>query len=115
MASRRQACPDLPRLRERLEALRADWRGRRLDSDPLAFPHRYSDPGDREVVAFLAASLAFGRVRSIQASVERVLAPLGRRPATFLDAWDGETPIPGLERFVHRWVTGKTSKIFLEG
>lgn len=94
-------------------ALRAEWRGRRLDSDPLAFPHRYSDPGDREVVAFLASSLAFGRVASIQASLERVLAALGPRPAAFLDAWDGETPIPGLERFVHRWVKGSDVEEFL--
>lgn len=107
MTSRRPVPPDLPRLRERLDALRAEWRGRRLDSDPLAFPHRYADPEDREVVAFLSASLAFGRVASIQASLERLLAALGPRPAAFLDTWDGETPVRGLERFVHRWVTGK--------
>lgn len=106
MASRRSVSPDLPRLRERLDALRAEWRGRRLDSDPLAFPHRYAEPGDREVVAFLAASLAFGRVRSIQASVERVLTVLGPSPAGFLDSWD-ERPIPELKLFVHRWVTGR--------
>jgi uncharacterized protein (TIGR02757 family) len=99
--------PDLSRLGPRLDALGAEWRGRRLDSDPLLFPHRYSEPADREVVAFLAASLAFGRVTSIRASVEMVLAPLGPVPAAFLDAWDGSRPIGGLEGFVHRWVTGK--------
>jgi uncharacterized protein (TIGR02757 family) len=112
MASRRALPPDLPRLRERLDVLRAEWSGRRLDSDPLAFPHRYADSADREVVAFLAASLAFGRVASIQASVERVLAALGPSPAGFLDSWD-ERPIPGLARFVHRWVTGKDVEEFL--
>ncbi len=112
MASRRPAPPDLPRLRERLDALRAEWRLRRLDSDPLAFPHRYADPGDREVVAFLAASLAFGRVASIRASVERVLGEIGPHPAAFLESWD-ERPIPALARFVHRWVTGKDVEEFL--
>jgi uncharacterized protein (TIGR02757 family) len=112
MASRRSVSPDLPRLRERLDALRAEWRGRRLDSDPLAVPHRYPEPGEREVVAFIAASLAFGRVAAIQASVERVLAALGPRPAAFLDAWD-ERPIPELNRFVHRWVTGQDLEEFL--
>ena len=96
----------MPRLARHLEALKAGWRSRRLDSDPLVFPHRYGDPGDREVVAFLAASLAFGRVASIQASVARILEAMGPRPAAFLDAWD-ERPIPVLEHFVHRWVTGK--------
>ncbi len=103
---------NLALLGERLEALRREWRSRRLDSDPLVFAHRFGEPADREVVAFLAASLAFGRVASIQASVARVLAALGPRPASFLEAWD-ERPIAGLERFVHRWVTGRDLEEFL--
>ena len=98
--------PNLALLGERLEALRRTWRSRRLDSDPLVFAHRYADPADREVVAFLAASLAFGRVASIQASMEKVLSVLARSPAAFLDEWD-ERPIPSLSRFVHRWITGE--------
>jgi uncharacterized protein (TIGR02757 family) len=103
---------DLALLGERLETLRREWRSRRLDSDPLVFAHRFRDPADREVVAFLAASLAFGRVASIQASIARVLAALGPRPAAFLEAWD-ERPIAGLEHFVHRWVTGEDVEDFL--
>lgn len=103
---------DLALLGERLETLRREWRSRRLDSDPLVFAHRFADPADQEVVAFLAASLAFGRVASIQASVARVLAALGPKPAAFLVAWD-ERPIPDLKRFVHRWVTGKDIEDFL--
>jgi uncharacterized protein (TIGR02757 family) len=104
--------PNLALLGERLESLRREWRTRRLDSDPLLFPHRYADPGDREVVAFLSASLAFGRVASIQASIARILAALGPRPTEFLERWD-ETAIAGLERFAHRWVTGKDIEEFL--
>src|ERR1019366_5536132 len=99
-------------LGERLEPLRREWRSRRLDSDPLVFAHRYANPADREVVAFLAASLAFGRVASIQASVSRVLAVLGPSPAGFLDVWD-ERPLAGLAPFVHRWVTGEDVVEFL--
>jgi uncharacterized protein (TIGR02757 family) len=97
--------PDLALLAERLESLREEWRARRLDSDPLVFAHSYADAGDREVVAFLSASLAFGRVASIQASIRRVLEALGPEPAAFLNAWD-EQPIAGLASFVHRWVKG---------
>jgi uncharacterized protein (TIGR02757 family) len=103
---------NLALLGERLETLREEWRSRRLDSDPLVFAHRFKDPADREVVAFLSASLAFGRVASIQASVARVLEAMGPNPAKFLDAWD-ERPIPSLSRFVHRWVTGKDVEDFL--
>ena len=63
-------------------------------------------------MAFLAASLAFGRVASIQASVSRVLAVLGPSPAGFLDVWD-ERPLAGLAPFVHRWVTGEDVEEFL--
>jgi uncharacterized protein (TIGR02757 family) len=99
---RRLARPDLEALGPRLLALEAEWRGRRLDSDPLLFPHRYADPGDREAVAFLASSLAFGRVASIRASLERLLSALGPRPAETLR--EGPGPLPALDGFVHRWV-----------
>ncbi|HEX2799574.1 MAG TPA: DUF2400 family protein, partial [Thermoanaerobaculia bacterium] len=98
--------PNLTLLGERLEALRREWRSRRLDSDPLVFAHTYADPADREVVAFVAASLAFGRVASIQASIARVLEALGPRPAAFLEEWD-EREIAALCTFRHRWVTGR--------
>ncbi len=115
MAVRADAGPlDLALLGERLEALRRDWASRRLDSDPLAFPHRYADPADREIVAFLAASLAFGRVASIRASLERVLAALGPRPAAFLEAWDGRALGP-LRSFRHRWVSGEDVEDLLRG
>jgi len=103
---------DLALLRERLEVLRREWRSRRLDSDPLVFAHQFADPADREVVAFLAASLAFGRVASIQASVARVLEAMGPSPATFLDSWD-EKKLAALRTFRHRWVSGRDIEDFL--
>ncbi|MGZ6987786.1 MAG: TIGR02757 family protein [Thermoanaerobaculia bacterium] len=103
---------DLALLGERLEALRREWRSLRLDSDPLVFPHRYADPADREVVAFLAASLAFGRVASIRASVEKILSALGPRPAAFIEKWD-EGNIASLSAFRHRWVSGNDIEEFL--
>jgi uncharacterized protein (TIGR02757 family) len=63
-------------------------------------------------VAFLSASLAFGRVASIQASISRVLDALGPSPARFLEEWDG-SPIKGLTSFVHRWVTQEDLEGFL--
>ncbi|MCM3877140.1 MAG: TIGR02757 family protein [Thermoanaerobaculia bacterium] len=103
---------DLALLGKRLESLRREWRSRRLDSDPLVFAHRFQDPADREVVAFLSASLAFGRVASIQASVARVLAVLGPQPSEFLAAWD-EKNLAALRTFRHRWVSGKDLEDFL--
>lgn len=102
---------DLPLLGERLDALRADWAERRLDSDPLEFARR-AKPVEQEVTAFLAASLAFGRVASIRTSIRRILDALEDRPAAFLERWD-ERPIPALEHFRHRWVSGEDVEDFL--
>jgi uncharacterized protein (TIGR02757 family) len=98
---KRPVRPDLLRLGPRLRELRASLEGRGLESDPLLFPHRYPDPADREIVAFLAASLAFGRVASIRTSLERLLGPLGASPARRIREGG---PCPAPAGFVHRWV-----------
>jgi len=108
---RRPRPPDVLSLAEHLGELEERWRGRRLDSDPLEFPHRYADPADREAVAFLSASLAFGRVSSIRASLGRLLAALGPRPALALGRGCGDAP--ELDAFVHRWVDARSLRPFL--
>jgi len=108
---RRLAHPDVSALGSRLRALEAEWRGRRLDSDPLLFPHRYTDPADRETVAFLASSLAFGRVASICGSLERLLSALGPHPAEALR--EGAERLPRVDGFVHRWVDSGSLRPFL--
>jgi uncharacterized protein (TIGR02757 family) len=108
---RRPRLPDVPTLASHLRNLEVAWRGQRLDSDPLLFPHRYGRPEDREVAAFLASSLAFGRVASINASLERLFRVLGPEPALTLrghgKSW------PGLDGFVHRWVDAGSLRPFL--
>ncbi len=99
----RSAPVDVPLLSAHLVRLRKEWETAPLDSDPLEFAHRYRSGADREVVAFLASSLAFGRVASIRTTLERVLDPLGPEPARFLDGWDGKR-LPGLAGTVHRWI-----------
>ena len=108
---RRLRPPDVPELAIRLRALEEIWRGQRLDSDPLLFPHRYGRPEDREAAAFLASSLAFGRVASINASLERLFAALGPQPAATLREAAGD--VRGLEGFVHRWVDAGSLRPFL--
>lgn len=55
-----------------------------LGTDPLSAVHRYADPRDQEVVAFVAAGLAFGNVRAVLAGIDAALAPLGPHPAQTL-------------------------------
>jgi len=57
----------------------------RLAEDPVAVVHRYDDPLDRELVALVAACVAFGNVKAIRAKLEDLLARIGERPALRAD------------------------------
>jgi len=57
----------------------------RRANDPVDFVHRYDDPNDREVVALLAATLAFGNVVAVRRSIARVLELLGPTPHRAID------------------------------
>jgi uncharacterized protein (TIGR02757 family) len=75
-------------------------------ADPVQFVWRYDDPADREVVAFIASALAFGRLASVLASVERVLAVVGPSPAAMLADLDTPSARRALASVVHRWTRG---------
>jgi uncharacterized protein (TIGR02757 family) len=75
--------------------------------DPIQIVRRYPAVADREIVAFVAAGLAFGRVASVMASVEAVCAVLGPEPAAFVRRFDPRRDAPPLEPIVHRWIRGR--------
>jgi uncharacterized protein (TIGR02757 family) len=75
-------------------------------ADPIQIVRRFEQPRDQEVVGFIAASLAFGRVTAVIQSIERVVAIMGPRPSEYLRRFE-----PGLERAAfaragHRWTRG---------
>ncbi len=75
--------------------------------DPIQIVRRYDDVADRELVAFVAAGLAFGRVASVMASVEAVCQVLGPRPSTFVRRFDPVRDGAPLLPIVHRWIRGQ--------
>ena len=83
--------------------------------DPVEFPRRYADVRDREIVALIASSLAYGRVQQIHNSVSKVLTPMGDKPASFIRS----TSEKELERlysdFRHRFTSGSELVQFLLG
>ncbi|MFO0714564.1 MAG: TIGR02757 family protein [Sandaracinus sp.] len=104
------------RLAARLEALVLSTdRVARREADPVSFPHRYEDAGDREVVALLSALLAFGQVQTIRASIARVLASLGPSPARTIDEISEASLGARLEGFVHRVYRGQDVARLLAG
>jgi uncharacterized protein (TIGR02757 family) len=75
-------------------------------SDPVEIVRRFDAPADREVVAFLASALAFGRVASVLASIERVLAAMGPSPSAFVRGFDAGRDGDVLRPLIHRWTRG---------
>lgn len=60
-----------------------DFKGR-LGHDPIEFPHRYEKPRDVEVSAFIASSLAYGKVDLFKPIIEKILLVMGPNPHEFL-------------------------------
>jgi uncharacterized protein (TIGR02757 family) len=75
--------------------------------DPIQIVRRYLRPDDREVVAFCAASLAFGRVASVLQSVERLLTIMGDKPADYVRRFDPRRDAGAFDGLVHRWTRAR--------
>lgn len=69
-------------IKSALDAVRArcDVVSRRA-ADPVGFVHRFESVEDRELVALVAACIAFGNVKTIGAKLEDLLARLGPSPS----------------------------------
>ena len=76
-------------------------------TDPIQIVRRFTRPDDREVVGFIAASLAFGRVASVLQSIERVLAVMGPHPAAYVRAFRPSRDAASFRDVVHRWIRGR--------
>jgi uncharacterized protein (TIGR02757 family) len=76
-------------------------------TDPIQIVRQYDRLEDREVVAFVAAGLAFGRVASVMASIRAVCSVMGPSPAMFVRAFDPARDGRGLRPLVHRWTRGR--------
>ena len=92
-----------PTLKATLDRLYADFNNADSATDPIQIVRRFSRDDDREVVGFVAASLAFGRVTSVLQSIERVLAVVGAQPADYVRRFDPRRDAAAFRGIVHRW------------
>lgn len=101
---------------EIMESLYRDLNRREyVHPDPLEFLYSYHTRPDREVVALVAASLAYGRVRQILRSVAAVLAKLGPQPARRLAQMSPSRLRRAMVGFKHRFSTGEHVAALLLG
>ena len=96
----------LQRLKAPLDRLYDTYNHTASAVDPVQVVRRYTSPADREVVAFCASALAFGRVASILGSIEALLTVLGDSPAAFIRDFDPDRDGGPLRPLVHRWIRG---------
>ena len=73
-------------MKDALDQLYAGFNHPESALDPVQIVRRYDAVADREVVGFLAAGLAFGRVASVMASAEAACRVLGPSPAEAPDS-----------------------------
>ncbi len=93
-------------LRAALDTLYTSYNADRVVTDPIWIVHRYERPDDREVVAFIAAALAFGRVQSVLNSIDGMLRVMGPSPAAFVRAFEPAGDRRKFDHLVHRWTKG---------
>ena len=94
-------------LKDALDRLYAEYNYPNSATDPIQIVRRFPRADDREVVGFIAASLAFGRVASVLQSIERVLAIAGPSPAEYVRAFDPKREGKAFTKVVHRWIRGR--------
>lgn len=104
--SRRRAVSSAAGLRPVLDRLYTDFNAARSVADPIWMVRRYDRPDDQEVVAFIAAALAFGRVQSVLNSIDGMLTVMGSSPAAFVRNFDPARDRHCFKHLVHRWTNG---------
>ena len=90
-------------LRQSLNELAAQYNDAYLQTDPVAFVHRYSDPIDQEVVGWVSAAFAYGRVAGIFRTLETIFSEFSQRPAQDLRDWRTEKWLRAFGKFSHRF------------
>ncbi len=102
--------------RERLDALYEKWnRPEYISPDPLETLGDYSRTADREVVAILAASMAYGRVKALLIPLKKVLSIIGSSPAEYVRRRREDEMVRDLDGIVHRFARAEHFAAFLVG
>jgi uncharacterized protein (TIGR02757 family) len=77
-----------------------------LPTSALSIPHGYRHPDDREIAAFVTASLAYGNVKQIHRSAKAALEAMGDSPAKFIRRFNPAHDTARFQQFVHRFNSG---------
>ena len=85
-----------------------------IEADPISVPHSFTNPIDREIAGFLAATIAWGNRRAIVKSAHRMMRYMDNAPEDFVrNATDGDMEY--LRSYVHRTFNGVDFQDFVRG
>lgn len=102
-----------PDLKQTLEELYLTFRVNYLSMDPLEIVRRYKDPRDKEVVGFIAAAFALGRVDFIRKNLNDLFSRLGPSPYRFILEFDPFRHGKVFEGFVYRFYRDRDLGVFV--
>ena len=77
-----------------------------IHPDPLEFLYYFDDIKDREIIALIASSLAYGRVKQILKSISIILNIIGEKPYLFLMHSNYKSLNIAFNGFIHRFTKG---------
>ncbi|KPK92591.1 hypothetical protein AMJ80_06500 [bacterium SM23_31] len=100
-------------LKRELDILYRTYNKDYLNTDPLMFVHRYSGKENREFAGLISASLAYGNVKQIFASIEQVLEPLGNSPVDYVRNFSVHRTVKLYRNFTHRFNNGRDIALLL--
>jgi uncharacterized protein (TIGR02757 family) len=104
---------------DRVNAL--EWNYRRFNhscyraSDPVAFVWSFPNQADREVAAWAAAALAYGRVAAIQSTLRDLNRRWEHQPAAFVYQASAREQQKALKGFFYRWTRETHLRALLQG
>lgn len=74
-----------------------------LANDPLSYCHRYRRPEDQEIAGLIAASFAYGNVRTILKTLETIFGKMGDSPRRFVEEFEPKRGLSLFAGFRHRF------------
>lgn len=76
-----------------------------ISPDPLEFPHRYKNFYDIEISAFISSIFAYGNVKQISNSLEKIHSLMNNQPYEFVKNYSYNGGLKILKNLKHRFYT----------
>lgn len=84
-----------------------------IDTDPIQIPHQFDSKEDIEIMAFITATIAWGRRDLIIKSASKIVDLLGNQPNEFVMNFDIEKEHRYFSNFKHRTFNGNDLAYFI--